>query len=467
MALELERGRIDLSEGVRARRPQSLPRLAPRLEALETRCLLSDLAALHAASPTLPHPEVAQVGTQRPDDDFLYPSLTSWKAGTPGAAIGPAHVSYVIVPETSAPHSTIGTAQKLPDLPYFGVIGTLGPDSPPDLFEMNVGASAGGVKLELVAQQPAAAPAVEFSLFDATGRVLGTWSASGQPQSGSSFIGLDLPSQPLSANLYLGISAPSSGGSGPAGSLPTVTYQLWVTRLSDSDRPPASGTGAAATALPTPTSAVVLGPFQGIASAPSGPQTQAAASPSTGNGAGAGLGLALTGGSLPTRAAGPLGGVLAGGVASQASLRRLTVTVSRVGDERLLQPFRGDPAVATGSQVEPAREDDPTALVAIRGPGGFPLLGTGAIGNWRGSPRRAVVAADEIAAVDRASDAPAPDRWEISRGSLSFSLTTASLLTLNVVLSDPVAGFDYLANCLDSDDSDRARAPRAARARRA
>jgi hypothetical protein len=375
----------------------------------------------------------------------------------------------VIVPEISAPHSTIATAQKLPNLPFFGVIGTLGPDSPPDLFEMSLGASSGGVRFDLVAQQPAASPAVQFSLFDATGRVLGTWNASGQPQSGSSFVGLDVPGQSLSTNLYVGISAPSSGGGGPAWTLPAVTYQLWITRLTGPDRAPANGTGDASTALPTPTSALILGPLQSAASPPSGPQAQAVALTSTGTGTGAGLGLALTGASLPTRAAGPLGGVLSGGDPSEASLRRLTVTLSRAGDERLLQPFRGDSAVATGPQVEPGREDDPPALVAIRGPGGFPLLGTNALGNWRGSPRRVAVAADAIAAVNQATTmpaaAPAPETWGLSRGTLSFSLTAASLLTLNVVLSDPVAGFDYLATCLDSEDSDRAQS--AAKVRRA
>src|SRR5262249_5428256 len=38
----------------------------------------------------------------------------------------PEQVPYVVVPETSASHQTIQTAQKLPDLSYFGVVGTIG-----------------------------------------------------------------------------------------------------------------------------------------------------------------------------------------------------------------------------------------------------------------------------------------------------------------------------------------------------
>jgi hypothetical protein len=367
----------------------------------------------------------------------------------------------VIVPETDAPHSTLATAQVLPNLPFFGVIGTLGPDSPPDLFAMTLDSKTAGVQFELVAQQPAASPAAQFSLYDATGRTLGTWTTGGQPQSGSSSVRLDFPTSSLSATLYLGISVPSAGGSGPAGSLPSVAYQLWITRLAGSDSATSSGTGAGPTVMPTPTPSLILGPFSGAANA--SPSQQAPAAASTSNGAGAGLGLALAGGSLPTRAAGPLGGVLANGEPSQAAVRRLTVTVNREGSEPLLQPFQNDPAVAaTGPQVEPDPEGDPRALVAIRGPGGFPLLGATAIGNWRRLPRQAIVTADANVAAGAATDAP--ETWGLSRDTSSFGLTTATFLTLNAILSGPVAGFDYLAACLDSEESDRAQS--AAKVRR-
>jgi hypothetical protein len=188
---------------------------------------------------------------------------------------------------------------------------------------------------------------------------------------------------------------------------------------------------------------------------------------------GAGLALALAGSSLPTRAAGPLGGVVASGDTSQAAVRRLTVRVDREGGERVLHPFPGDLAVATGPQVESGSEDDPRALVAIPGAGGFPLLGATAVGNWRRLPRHGmVVAAANVAAgatTDARAPAPAPvpasGTSGLSRGTLSFGLATATLLTLNVILCDPVAGFDYLATRLDSEESDRAQS--AAKVRRA
>ena len=50
-----------------------------------------------------------------------------------------------------------------------------------------------------------------------------------------------------------------------------------------------------------------------------------------------------------------------------------------------------------------------------------------------------------------ADSAPSqPERWGGSRVRLSFGLSMATVLTLNVILSDPVAGFDYLASRLDS-----------------
>jgi hypothetical protein len=461
-----ERGRIDLLAGDRARRPRALPRLSPRLEALETRCLMSDLSALHAVSsaPSPARPVAAEVRMRRSDHDSLYVSVTPGGVKTTGAPIDLPQASYVIVPESEAPHSTLATAQVLPSLPYFGVIGTLGPNSPPDFFEMILDPKMGGVQFELVTQQPAASPAVQFALFDATGRVLGTWTADGQLQSGSASVSLALPSQSPSA-LYLGISLPGSGGSGPAGSLPGGTYQLWVTRLAGPDRATAAGTGDGPTVTPTPTSTLILGPVPGIASAPAGQPALTAASTSAVAGAISGPALALAGGLLPTRAPGPLGGVLPSGDASQAAVRRLTVTVARQGAERLLAPFPGDPGIAAGPQVESDPEGDSRALVAIRGPGGFPLLGPTAIGNWRGAPRRVLVAADAPVAADAATHAPEPETWELSRGTWSFGLTTAAFLTLNVILSDPVAGFDYLATCLDSDESDRAQS--AAKVRRA
>ena len=227
----------------------------------------------------------------------------------------------MIVPETAAPHSTLASAQNLPNLPYFGVIGTLGSDNPVDFFQMTIGAAAAGIQFELVAQQPAASTPVQFSLYDASGQVLGTWTSGARPQPDGSSLRLDLPSQSSGSTLYIGISVPSPSGSGPAGSAPTTDYQLWVARSTAPAPPLTTGTGDGAAAVPNASSTLILGPFQPSTTPPPDQQAQASAPISTAATAGTGAGLALAAGSLPTRAAGPLGGVMANGNTTQPAVR--------------------------------------------------------------------------------------------------------------------------------------------------
>jgi len=392
----------------------------------------------------------------------------------------------VIVPETAAPHSTLASAQKLPNLPYFGVIGTLGSDNPVDFYQLTIGAAAAGIQFELVAQQPAASTPVQLSLYDASGRVLGTWTSGARPQPDGSALSLDLPSQFPDSTLYIGISAPSSSGASPAGLAPTTDYQLWVARSTAPDPPLSTGTGIGSAAVPNASSTLILGPFQPSTTPPPDQQAQASAPISTTATAGTGAGLALAAGSLPTRAAGPLGGVLANGDTNQPAGRQLSVTVNLEGSVRSSPPSDLDPRVAPGPRAEPGQEDGPQQVMAIRGPGGFPLLGAAAIGNWRRLPRGGVAAVVVSAAKPAVSDqvdtlspdrlaledppsAPAeplaavaadsaplqPERWGESRVRLSFGLSMATVLTLNVILSDPVAGFDYLASRLDSAKNPR------------
>jgi hypothetical protein len=181
-----------------------------------------------------------------------------------------------------------------------------------------------------------------------------------------------------------------------------------------------------------------------------------------------------------------VGGVLAGGDATQPALRQLSVTLNLAAGDRSSQPFEREPAAATGSKTEPGEGDDSRELAAIRGPGGFPLLEATALGDWRRTPRPVLVASGEepapattpsppVAAAANvstnveedtvaAATAPRVSLWGQSRVTLSFGLSIATFLTLNVILSDPVAGFDYLATCLDSEDSEATH--QAAQARR-
>jgi hypothetical protein len=428
--------------------------MRPRLEILETRCLMSALFDSHSSSGSVPKPAADQVRMQRPNDDSRYPSVTSRDAAAATVPIDPVHASYVIVPETTAPHSTLATAQVLPDLPFFGVVGNLGPTGSIDLYQLTIDATTAGVQFELVAQQPPGSTPVQLSLYDATGRVLGTWGAGAQAQGDASSFSLEFPSQSLSAVLYLGVALPSSQSSGPTGSSSVVAYQLWVSRLAGPDRASAAGAGAGTAVVPAPAASVILGPSPGTTPIAPGAPAQPPASASTV--LGVAQGPALSGGSLPTRAFGPSGGVLAGGDTTR-TVRRLSVTWNRDRDAPVPPAMVLESGLAAEPRAEPGLEADPGALVAIRGPGGFPLLGAAAIGNWRRSPRRVVAAADTSAAVNTANDPARPATSQESRAPLSFGLSLATLVTLNLVLSDPVAGFDYLATRLDPEASDRAK----------
>jgi hypothetical protein len=125
------------------------------------------------------------------------------------------------------------------------------------------------------------------------------------------------------------------------------------------------------------------------------------------------------------------------------------------------------------------RENEPDSLVVINGPGGFPLLGAVAVGHRRPNPATDVgdftipraegelavtvperLAGQEILAVseipmteggDTTRTGPRSDRvgWTLPV-SLFSGLGLATVFTLNALLSQPIAGFDYLTRRLDA-----------------
>jgi hypothetical protein len=385
----------------------------------------------------------------------------------------------VVVHEVDTPHSTLATAQNLPDDPFFGVIGTLGQGDVIDLYRMSLSASTVGVQLALVSHLSGAdAPSpVQLSVFDGTGRVLGTWSSDSAPTGVGGTIRFDPASQAAGSTLFLGISAAGLNGAG--GSVPTTDYQLWVARLAAPDRSAASD-GPAATPLVNSASASpsALAPFQSSAPVAPGPQAQGSSTASSqaavgllaagpGAGAGSSTGVSVVVGGMSTRAAGPLGGVLATGDPTSVAVRPFSVTVTLDRADRHAGRLRLDLLDGAGDRARPDAPIEPEAQVALRGPGGFPLLGAAAIGDWRRTPAVAAVAPETSdqdgsvilpserlqaqAEVTLEVEAPRLPRWEESGITLSFGLSVATVLTLNVVLSDPVAGFDYLASRLDSE----------------
>ena len=141
---------------------------------------------------------------------------------TPGLA-GLPQANYVIVPETSTPHHTIASAQVLPDLPYFGVVGTLGAGDDIDLYRLTLDSIPDRLDFGLVMQGRGASVPATFQLLDGSGQVLGTWKLGSL---GNSSIQVDLERLSPGSTLYLGVSAGNS--SAPGGAFGTVDYQLWV-----------------------------------------------------------------------------------------------------------------------------------------------------------------------------------------------------------------------------------------------
>ena len=77
---------------------------------------------------------------------------------------------YVVVSETKAPHHTLATAQELPDLPYFGVVGTLGSGDPIDLYRVTLGSGAARLNFGLESDQSALTVPMQLQVFDGSGQ---------------------------------------------------------------------------------------------------------------------------------------------------------------------------------------------------------------------------------------------------------------------------------------------------------
>jgi hypothetical protein len=393
-------------------------------------------------------------------------------------AIAPQYQNYVIIHSSDAPHGRFLTAQGLPDVPYFGVIGTLGPGDPIDLYRMTLDAGTAGLQLALQAQQVSASAPLQLWVFDGSGRVLATWSP-GEATGGATF-SVSLAGLPTGSPIYLGI----SGASDPWGSSPgAVDYQLWVTRLSATDGQQTASAGAT-TPLSSPLAPGLSAPAATIASQGAiVSATGALATVASSNLINPDAGPPVAVGSLLTRSAGASGGVMADGEPAPAVLQPLAAA----GDLE-----RGDRYFDTNVQVDrPVNETaDPDCpqreahvLVASAAQGGFPLIGAPAVGNWRetarvlpptaeemtgpacstsGTPNIESYASTQIGADVVAATATGPEGqtgWRRFQISLSWGMGLATVLTLNTVFCDPLGGFDYLASRHDSDPAKARRRP--------
>ena len=285
-----------------SQRVRTSPRAFLRLEMLETRCLLSgwppkvgpdidrppaverpasdvartpnDGLKVRDAQPTESgklspaHPPSASqdLDTNYVGDSTGSPDVTPGLAGLPQA-------NYVIVPEISTPHHTIASAQVLPDLPYFGVVGTLGAGDEIDLYQLALDSNSERLDFGLVMQGQGGSVPATFQILDGSGQVLGTWNLGSV---GNSTIQVDIEKLSPGTSLYLGVSAGNSSttvelswsfrdrrlsalGGSPAGAPPDVL----IDRQLDSARPGLNRAFSAADSPGRPGTVILARRFRG------------------------------------------------------------------------------------------------------------------------------------------------------------------------------------------------------------
>jgi hypothetical protein len=387
--------------------------------------------------------------------------------------------TYVIVSETRSPHQTFATAQSLPNDPYFGVIGTIGGGEPIDLYRLTVSAATAGFQFELVSSPSVSTALPRFWLFDGSGRVMGEWSSSAGAS--GSLITFALDNSFSGSTLFLGVSPGNLNGQ--PGSEAPVGYQLWVQRFSAStDLATATGAGAI---LPSIASTLFVGalvaPLSTLTAAPSRGDSSALSTPGPApNDVTAGFRVSV--GSMPTRSAQPAGGLMSEGEASSGVIPTDAV-LDREPTDRLRAASVQDQRTESDSSNRPDGSEADGGLIALRGPGGFPLLGADAIGSWRGNSNARVAswggertqqsadspevdptgsqepllasngifpAADRLAGTEADAETGARRSPDWLWGTVSSGLGTVTLLTLNALFSNPIAGYDVLPSRLDT-----------------
>ena len=352
----------------------------------------------------------------------------------------------------------------LPDLPYFGVVGTLGAGDGIDLYQLTLDSIPDRLDFGLVMQGSGGSVPATFQILDGSGQVLGTWKLGSL---GNSSIQVDLEKLSPGSTLYLGVSAGNSSTpvelSGPStissGWLTSRRSCLTSSSIGNSTQP------ALALSVLSP----LLIPLAALGlSSPQGDSAAALTAPGT-----VSVTASVTVGSLAIRSAGASRGLLSNdepaplavqGPGTSAPQEVAAGSLARPESEREGEPRPGEPAVAGR---------DPEASVVVISTGGFPLMGATAVGYWRwrgtapeavpemtapalearsegvestGDPdldgRPAVLLAEgEVIAKEQAVRLRA---WGGFPVSVFSGLGVATVWTLNAVLSQPIAGYDYL-----------------------
>jgi hypothetical protein len=364
----------------------------------------------------------------------------------------------------------LATAQQLPNLPYFGVVGTIGSDEVLDLYRLHLNEGIGGLDFRLAAHGADPNASIQFMILDGSGEVLATSSSGGQIDS---TLHLSLGGLPAGTTLFLGISV-----SDPAGAQPTpgpTSYQVWV------DRQPAPGRPSDTLSIPSnllsvAVSALLASPVVSLAAAglPAGRESDPVGTPAPPTSNALATNVAV--GSLAIRWALPSAGLLSEGDAAASSPGEPATSLAQdwSGASRSGLPVHSAGLTKTDASGDQAGEREVVALVP--GPGGFPLLGATAVGhgrrrsagieeapivipptqNWTQGidepTERLDLQASLLPGEIEAAGAHSlrTHSWARFPVSLFSGLGIATVLTLNALLSQPIAGFDYLTSRFDA-----------------
>jgi hypothetical protein len=272
------------------------------------------------------------------------------------------------VPETSAFHGTFSTAQLIPYVPYAGVAGTLSPSNTIDFYQVELGSETLALRLAAANGQASTAPTLRLSVFDALGRVI----ASATALNGVVDLSVSSGEAGLMAGSALFIKVDSSS---PVGISSGVDYHLWFLRLPENveSSNESGGVGAAP-----------RGEFMGAVALNSSGSVSAMSSNGAPSGGGGPISPALPASApSPSLAAAPVGGVLTVGETT-LTIAMATQTVSDL--ERPGAMFHdAEPSLSSieGSASEGDEIAVSSPLIALRGPGGFPVLAAAAVGDWQ------------------------------------------------------------------------------------
>ena len=259
---------------------------------------------------------------------------------------------------------------------------------------------------------------MQLQVFDGSGQMLGEWSLSGQ---GTTTLFAGLGALPAGSTVYFGVTAGNASEAG--GTSAGIDYQLWVGRQSATD----TSTIVAGTATTGPSSAFVaagvlpLSAATALGALPSSGSSQAASTAPPNGGGNSRVAV----GSPATRSAGPSGGLLSQGDPAPAVPSDFSAAVNKEWDEPMPTATTIRPAGEVERTESSGRAKDPDVLVAVNGPGGFPLLGAVAIGHRRRHP--STFAGDLATTQERAdgglqvvaSSAPAEPEIPVTEGDIS------------------------------------------------